>query len=50
MRLLFSNDLNELDVAVVDIPMDIGTFWRSGTRLGPKQVKSESAMNRPYNL
>ena len=50
MRLPFSNDLNELDVAVVGIPMDIGTFWRSGTWFGPKQVRSESAMIRPYNL
>lgn len=30
--------------------MDIGTSWRSGTRFGPKQVRSESAMIRPFNI
>ena len=30
--------------------MDIGTSWRSGTRFGPKQVRAESAMIRPYNI
>jgi guanidinobutyrase len=39
-----------LDVAVLGIPMDIGTSWRSGTRFGPKEVRAESAMLRPYNL
>ncbi|WP_299145817.1 agmatinase [uncultured Tateyamaria sp.] len=50
MRLPFSNELHKLDVAILGIPMDIGTSWRSGTRFGPKQVRSESAMIRPYNL
>lgn len=50
MRLPSASDLDGLDVAVLGIPMDIGTSWRSGTRFGPKQVRSESAMLRPYNL
>ncbi|KIC48939.1 agmatinase [Tateyamaria sp. ANG-S1] len=50
MRLPFSNELQKLDAAVLGVPMDIGTSWRSGTRFGPKQVRSESAMIRPYNL
>ncbi len=50
MRLPAVNDLKGLDVAVLGIPMDIGTSWRSGTRMGPKQVRAESAMLRPYNL
>jgi len=50
MRLPSVNDLKGLDVAVLGVPMDIGTSWRSGTRFGPKQVRSESAMLRPYNL
>jgi len=50
MRLPSVNDLTGLDVAVLGIPMDIGTSWRSGTRFGPKQIRSESAMLRPYNL
>ncbi|MEO0634552.1 MAG: agmatinase [Pseudomonadota bacterium] len=50
MRLPAASDLSRLDVAVLGIPMDIGTSWRSGTRFGPKQVRSESAMIRPYNI
>ena len=50
MRLPSANDLAGLDVAVLGIPMDIGTSWRSGTRFGPKEVRAESAMLRPYNL
>ncbi len=50
MRLPSVNDLAGLDVAVLGVPMDIGTSWRSGTRFGPKQLRSESAMLRPYNL
>lgn len=50
MRLPQAASLEGLDVAILGIPMDIGTSWRSGTRFGPKQVRSESAMIRPYNL
>lgn len=50
MRLPMVNDLKGLDVAFLGVPIDIGTSWRSGTRFGPKQVRSESAMIRPYNL
>ena len=50
MRLPAANDLKGLDVAFLGIPIDIGTSWRSGTRFGPKEVRSQSAMLRPYNL
>lgn len=50
MRLPSVNDLKGLDVAILGVPMDIGTSWRSGTRFGPKEVRSQSAMIRPYNL
>ena len=50
MRLPSANDLKGLDVAILGVPMDIGTSWRSGTRFGPKEVRSQSAMIRPYNL
>lgn len=50
MRLPSATDLNGLDVAVLGVPMDIGTSWRSGTRFGPKQIRAESAMIRPYNM
>ena len=50
MRLPYVNDLKGLDVAVLGVPMDIGTSWRSGTRFGPKEVRAQSAMIRPYNM
>ncbi|MDW4497615.1 agmatinase [Sulfitobacter sp. D35] len=50
MRLPAANDLSGLDVAMLGVPSDIGTSWRSGTRFGPKQIRAESAMIRPYNL
>ncbi|WP_164658662.1 agmatinase [Tropicibacter sp. Alg240-R139] len=50
MRLPAADSLAGLDVAVLGIPQDIGTSWRSGTRFGPKQIRAESAMIRPYNM
>jgi guanidinobutyrase len=39
-----------LDVAVVGIPLDTGTSFRTGCRFGPRQIRQESAMLRPYNM
>ncbi len=50
MRLPASDSAVDLDVAFVGIPMDIGTSWRSGTRFGPKEIRAESNMLRPYNM
>ena len=50
MRLPQATSLEGLDVAFLGVPMDIGTSWRSGTRFGPKQIRAESAMLRPYNM
>jgi len=50
MRLPEAASAEGLDVGFVGIPMDIGTSWRSGTRFGPKQLRQESAMIRPYNI
>ena len=50
MRLPETKTPEGLDVCFIGIPMDIGTSWRSGTRFGPKQIRQESAMIRPYNI
>ena len=50
MRLPETNNPEGLDVCLMGVPIDIGTSWRSGTRFGPKQIRQESAMIRPYNL
>ena len=50
MRLPAAVDAKGLDVCFVGIPMDIGTSNRPGTRLGPRQIRDESRMLRPYNM
>ncbi len=50
MRLPQATSLEGLDVAFVGVPMDIGTSLRSGARFGPKEIRAESALLRPYNL
>lgn len=50
MRLPEAKTAAGLNVGFIGIPMDIGTSWRSGTRFGPKQIRQESAMIRPYNV
>ncbi len=50
MRLPFIEDLQGLDAAFVGIPLDIGTSQRSGTRYGPRYIRAESVMIRPYNM
>lgn len=35
---------------MLGVPVDIGTSWRAGTCFGPKQIRAESAMIRPYNM
>ncbi|MBS9716830.1 agmatinase [Pseudohalocynthiibacter aestuariivivens] len=50
MRLPLQETAKGLDACFVGIPMDIGTSHRSGTRFGPRQIRAESAMIRPYNM
>ncbi|MGI9306246.1 MAG: agmatinase [Gammaproteobacteria bacterium] len=49
MRLPPQNTAADLDVCFTGIPMDIGTSNRSGTRFGPRQIRQESTLLRPYN-
>ena len=50
MRLPAADQAHGLDAAFVGIPLDIGTSNRSGTRYGPRQIRQESVMIRPYNM
>ena len=50
MRLPTQSTAEGLDACFVGIPMDIGTSNRPGTRLGPRQIRDESRMIRPYNM
>ena len=50
MRLPEVSDPAKLDVAFIGVPLDQGTSNRSGTRFGPRQIRSESVLLRPYNM
>lgn len=50
MRLPTQATAEGLDACFVGVPLDIGTSNRSGTRFGPRQIRSESVMLKPYNL
>jgi guanidinobutyrase len=50
MRLPTQNNSEGLDACFIGVPFDIGTSHRSGTRLGPRQIRAESPLIRPYNM
>jgi len=49
MRLPHVEDPVGLDVAIVGVPYDGGTSYRPGSRLGPREIRSQSSLIRPYN-
>jgi len=48
-RLPNITDPRRLDVALIGIPYDGGTSYRTGARMGPRHVRDQSAIIRPYN-
>ncbi|XP_071949773.1 guanidinobutyrase-like [Antedon mediterranea] len=48
-RLPIHKTTDDLDVCFVGIPLDIGVSNRSGTRFGPRQIRTESPMIRLCN-
>jgi agmatinase len=49
MRLPHVEDADGLDVAIVGVPYDGGTSYRSGSRYGPREIRNQSSLIRPYN-
>jgi agmatinase len=49
MRLPHSRDLGAFDVALLGIPFDGGTSYRNGARFGPREIRAQSALIRPYS-
>ncbi|NQY88222.1 MAG: agmatinase [Colwellia sp.] len=47
---LTSHDTSSLDIGIVGVPLDIGASNRSGTRFGPRSVRNESVLVRPYGM
>jgi len=50
MRLPGRSGPADLDVAVFGVPFDLGTSNRPGARFGPRGIREESVMIRPYNM
>ncbi len=50
MRLPAQADAAGLDACFVGVPLDIGTSNRAGARFGPRQIRAESSLLRPYNM
>jgi guanidinobutyrase len=50
MRLPSQSTAEGLDACFVGVPFDLGTSNRSGARFGPRGIRNESAMIRPYNM
>src|SRR4029078_11238952 len=49
MRLPYQTDLTGVDVAMLGVPFDSGTAYPSGARLGPREIRAQSSLIRPYS-
>src|SRR5215467_9686719 len=49
MRLPHVPRPDELDIALIGVPFDGGTTYRPGPRFGPRSIRVQSAIIRPWN-
>jgi agmatinase/guanidinopropionase len=49
MRLPVSRDLEHVDVAILGVPFDSGTSYRTGTRFGPRKIREASLLIWGHN-
>ena len=49
MRLPVSRELNGVDVAILGVPFDSGTSYRTGARFGPRKIREASLMIWGHN-
>lgn len=49
MRLPLATSSSDIDLAVIGLPSDNGSPFRTGARFGPNAIRSMSVMLRPYN-
>ncbi len=49
MRLPVTRELDGVDVAILGVPFDSGTSYRSGTRFGPRKIREASLMIWGHN-
>jgi agmatinase len=50
MRIPATRDLSYADVAIIGLPLDIGTTHRPGTRYGPRAIRDISTQLFPHDL
>jgi agmatinase len=50
MRLPHTNDLTGIDVAILGVPFDGGASYRPGARMGPREIRAQSSLIRPYSF
>ncbi|UTA46763.1 agmatinase [Simiduia sp. 21SJ11W-1] len=50
MRLPAKTVADPLDVGIIGVPLDIGASNRPGARFGPREIRDESRMLRPFNV
>jgi agmatinase len=49
MRLPVTRDLKDVDVAILGVPFDSGTSYRTGTRFGPRKIRESSLLIWGHN-
>jgi agmatinase len=49
MRLPHVRSAEEIDIALIGIPFDGGTTFRPGPRFGPRHIREQSCIIRPWN-
>jgi len=49
-RLPSQEDSTGLDIALIGVPLDIGTSNRAGSRFGPREIRGQSVLVRPYGM
>jgi len=50
MRLPEAKTAEGLDACFIGVPIDVGASWRAGTRFGPRAIRAESCLLRPFNV
>ena len=50
MRAPLAESLDDLDIALVGVPTDLGVTNRAGARHGPREIRNASSLIRTSNL
>jgi len=45
----YQQDIQDLDIALIGVPFDLGVTNRSGARMGPREIRNQSRLVGAYN-